>query len=1266
MASLILSTTGSALFGPVGGFLGALAGSQLDAFAQSSLVGPRVEPSRLSSLRVQASAEGAGLPVVWGRMRVAGQVVWASRFKETSQSRRVGGKAGPRVVSHSYAISFAVALSEGPIAGIGKVWANGELLDMSTVAHRVHLGGADQMPDPLIEAIEGIANAPAHRGIALVVFEDLPLDLFGDRIPQVSFEVFAPARPAPGAPEPLESLARAVCLIPGSGEFAYATTPVSRVEGPGRETPENRHAEAGRSDFTVALAQLRRDLPNVESVSLVVAWFGDDLRAGQCTIRPKVETAAKTTRPRAWSAGGLSRAQAQLVSTHSGAPAYGGAPDDASVIEAIKALKAEGLAVTVNPFVMMDVASGNALPDPWGGPAQAPYPWRGRVTCHPAPGRTGSPDGTATATAQVSAFFGAASASDFTVTGGVVSYAGSADWGLRRFVLHLAALAKAAGGVEAFLIGSELVGLTRVRGAGGSWPGVAGLVALAGEVRALLGPGVKIGYGADWTEYGGHVPPGAPGDLRFPLDALWASTNVDFIGLDWYAPLTDRRPGDTRADRATLQAGMAGGEGFDWYYAGEADRLAGNRTAITDAAHGEPWVFRQKDLRSWWSLPHHERAGGVRASAPTAFVPQSKPVWLMELGFPAVDRGANRPSVFPDPKSSETGLPPFSTGARDDLEQRLALETALAWWLDPANNPVSTLTGQPMVQTNRTHLWAWDARPWPAFPGRADVWADGPNAATGHWLPGRLGAGNLGGIVADLCARAGVGPVDTSGVHGLIGGCLLDSPRSARAMLEALRALFGLQFVNTGAGLAVRSPAGPAPGLPLDATMLAQQPDTAAIGFRDSNARPPGQVRLQVFAAERDHEVALASVHGPGDPADILDFAAPVALSPEARAAAARRLLAAPGSSEASVRLSPQASITLEPGDAVDLAGAGHWQVARLEGGFSAEAVLVRADDAAVEASAALSDNLSPVAPAVTGPVWLEVLDLPAPWTDPERPQPLAAAAVAPWPRSVNVAAATGGLVRLDRRARMGTLAEALPEAAPGRLARGPAITLTLSFGELDGGPGHGALLEANGVADVIAWRAASLTGPAAWRLEQVTRGLTGADMAPALPAGTVVVVIDGALAPLALEAGLEGGMVEWRAVAEGLALDGPTASRISRRFDARARLPWPPCHVRARRTAGGVALSWIRRARGDGDSWGPGNAPPAARTERYRLSVLDTSGASVREIETAAPAALYTSAQETGDFGAPQPQLRIAVAQVSDGGISGHVARRTVTIAPL
>ena len=54
-------------------------------------------------------------------------------------------------------------------------------------------------------------------------------------------------------------------------------------------------------------------------------------------------------------------------------------------------------------------------------------------------------------------------------------------------VLHYANLAMEEGGVDAFLIGSELASLTRVRSASGVYPAVDALVALAADVKAIVG-----------------------------------------------------------------------------------------------------------------------------------------------------------------------------------------------------------------------------------------------------------------------------------------------------------------------------------------------------------------------------------------------------------------------------------------------------------------------------------------------------------------------------------------------------------------------------------------------------------------------------------------------------------------------------------------------------------------------------------------------------------------------------------------------------------
>ena len=57
---------------------------------------------------------------------------------------------------------------------------------------RVYSGSETQEPDPLIEAKQGTGNAPAYRGTAYVVFERFAADNYGNRIPQLQFEVLRP------------------------------------------------------------------------------------------------------------------------------------------------------------------------------------------------------------------------------------------------------------------------------------------------------------------------------------------------------------------------------------------------------------------------------------------------------------------------------------------------------------------------------------------------------------------------------------------------------------------------------------------------------------------------------------------------------------------------------------------------------------------------------------------------------------------------------------------------------------------------------------------------------------------------------------------------------------------------------------------------------------------------------------------------------------------------------------------------------------------
>ena len=543
MATIVLSAVGASVgagfggsvLGLSGAVIGRAVGATIGRVIDQRLMGGgsrAVETGKVDRFRLTGASEGAPIGQVWGRMRVAGQIIWASRFLDSTTVSGGGGKGAPKqpkVTEHSYSVSLAIALCEGEIARVGRVWADGTEIALSAVSMRVYTGAADQLPDPKIEAVEGAGMAPAYRGLAYVVFEDLPLGPYGNRVPQFSFEVFRPAQgPGIGDVPDLSHAIAGVTLIPGTGEYALATTPVHYAEGLGRNISANVHTPGTATDLTVSLNALGEELPGCGSVSVVVSWFGDDLRCGQCSVAPKVENTAFDGVGMPWRSGGIGRAEAAMVARDNGRPVYGGTPADAAIIEALQALKQRGKAAVFYPFILMEQLAGNGLPDPWSGsPDQPVLPWRGRITLSVAPGQAGSPEGSAQADAEVAAFFGTAQAGDFSTTGGIVSYSGPAEWSYRRFILHYAHLCGLAGGVDAFCIGSEMRGLTQIRGAGGGFPAVQALRTLAADVRAILGPSVKIGYAADWSEYagmqgaGGGVPVSSRSPLVRPRDRLY-------------------------------------------------------------------------------------------------------------------------------------------------------------------------------------------------------------------------------------------------------------------------------------------------------------------------------------------------------------------------------------------------------------------------------------------------------------------------------------------------------------------------------------------------------------------------------------------------------------------------------------------------------------------------------------------------------------------------------------------------------------------------
>ena len=147
--------------------------------------------------------------------------------------------------------------------------------------------------------------------------------------------------------------------------------------------------------------------------------------------------------------------------------------------------------------------------------------------------------------------------------------------------------------------------------------------------------------------------------------------------------------------------------------------------------------------------------------------------------------------------------------------QRRFLEAALTA-LDPAlgaslaNNPVSTVYGGRMLDVSAIHLWTWDARPYPMFPAALEVWSDGSNWDTGHWLTGRLGGAPLDALIAAILDDAGIEGCNTSALGEGPDGYLIDRPMSPRAAIDPLAAAYVFSASEDGATLRFRPRGGEA------------------------------------------------------------------------------------------------------------------------------------------------------------------------------------------------------------------------------------------------------------------------------------------------------------------------------------------------------------------------------------------------------------------------------------------------------------------------
>jgi hypothetical protein len=164
-----------------------------------------------------------------------------------------------------------------------------------------------------------------------------------------------------------------------------------------------------------------------------------------------------------------------------------------------------------------------------------------------------------------------------------------------------------------------------------------------------------------------------------------------------------------------------------------------------------------------------------------------------------------------------------------------------------------------MVDPANVSVWAWDARPFPAFPDFDLVWADGLNWQTGHWITGRLEGMPLDRLIAAVLADFGLDPGADIAVDGFLDGYLIDRPMSAREALEPLARLFGVDAMAGGGAIRWRGRGGRAAvTLAQDDLVLGDGEPTLRLS-RAQETELPQQVELGFTDGENDYRRAAVA-----------------------------------------------------------------------------------------------------------------------------------------------------------------------------------------------------------------------------------------------------------------------------------------------------------------------------------------------------------------------------------------------------------------------
>lgn len=162
----------------------------------------KVSVGETGEFAATSSEYGKDISRVYGTDRLDGNLIWWSdiRLIKSTSTQTSGGKGGAKqkttTTTFEYFVDLDIAFAQGPAIDVLRIWFDGKLgydqqngATVSDLTFRFYPGNETQLPDPLVEAFTGENLASANRGICHIVFENLNLADFGNRIPSITAEI---------------------------------------------------------------------------------------------------------------------------------------------------------------------------------------------------------------------------------------------------------------------------------------------------------------------------------------------------------------------------------------------------------------------------------------------------------------------------------------------------------------------------------------------------------------------------------------------------------------------------------------------------------------------------------------------------------------------------------------------------------------------------------------------------------------------------------------------------------------------------------------------------------------------------------------------------------------------------------------------------------------------------------------------------------------------------------------------------------------------